>query len=47
VNDQVAVGFLYRHDLEFPTAFILSDPTEHRCARIRIGGDGAAFVEIT
>lgn len=26
MDDQIAVRFLDRHDLEFPTAFIVSDP---------------------
>lgn len=40
MDDQVAVRFLDRHDLEFPTALIASDPTEYGRLRIRIGGDG-------
>jgi hypothetical protein len=40
MDDQIAVRFLHRHDLEFPTAFIVSDPAEHSRSCIRIGGDG-------
>lgn len=39
MDDQIAVRFLDRHDLEFPTAIVVSDPAEHGRARIRIGGD--------
>jgi hypothetical protein len=47
VDDQIAVRFLDRHDLEFPTAFIVSDPSEHGCARIWTVLTVASVVEIT